>query len=178
MFVIPLMDVAVRRSRRSVSTPKFLPSTRKPAAYLRLLPPSLWWVGAGRRGPHSRNVPRLGGRAEEGRHPEAPIPWIYGIARHKLLDHYRKQARAEQPLADAASHSGVLSRCRMTVVARRAVAALAAVPASQRTALVLCYLDGFTAAEVGGELGKAPQPSTRCSSAAESFRRAYAGVEL
>jgi hypothetical protein len=39
---------------------------------------------------------------KRGRRPEAPIPWIYGIARHKLLDHYRMQARAEQPLADAA----------------------------------------------------------------------------
>ena len=55
---------------------------------------------------------------KKGRHPEAPIPWIYGIARHKLLDHYRKQPGAEQPLADAALASrGVLSRCRMTVVA-------------------------------------------------------------
>src|SRR4026209_1971753 len=41
------------------------------------------------------------GELKNGRRPESPIPWIYGIARHKLLDHYRKQTRAEQPLADA-----------------------------------------------------------------------------
>src|SRR5215469_12475107 len=24
---------------------------------------------------------------------ERPLPWLYGIARHKLLDHYRRQKR-------------------------------------------------------------------------------------
>jgi DNA-directed RNA polymerase specialized sigma24 family protein len=88
--------------------------------------------------------------------------------------------QAEQPLADAEL---ALEESAFQVQddggRERAVAALAAVPASQRTALVLCYLDGFTAAEVGDELGRARQPSTRCSSAGrESFRRAYLEVEL
>ena len=30
-----------------------------------------------------------------------PTAWIYGIARHKLLDHYRRQERADRPLAVA-----------------------------------------------------------------------------
>src|SRR6266699_648255 len=29
---------------------------------------------------------------------QAPIPWIYGIARHKLLDYYRRQEQAERRL--------------------------------------------------------------------------------
>ena len=61
----------------------------------------------------------------------------------------------------------------------RAVAALAAVPASQRTALVLCYLDGFTAAEVGGELGKSTAAvHSLLERGRESFKRAYLEVEL
>ena len=33
---------------------------------------------------------------KKGRRVDTPIPWIYGIARHKLLDHYRKQERVER----------------------------------------------------------------------------------
>jgi RNA polymerase sigma-70 factor (ECF subfamily) len=116
----------------------------------------------------------------KGRRPEAPIPWIYGIARHKLLDHYRKQARAEQPLADAAL---ALDESAGAVQddggCERAVAALAAVPASQRAALVLCYLDGFTAAEVAGEMGKSTAAiHSLLERGRDSFKRAYLEVEL
>jgi RNA polymerase sigma-70 factor (ECF subfamily) len=116
----------------------------------------------------------------KGRRPEAPIPWIYGIARHKLLDHYRKQARAEQPLADAEL---TLEEDAFPVqddgARERAVAALAAVPVSQRTVLVLCYLDGFTAAEVGDELGKSTAAvHSLLERGRESFKRAYLEVEL
>jgi len=34
---------------------------------------------------------------KKGKRVEAPIPWIYGIARHKLVHHYRRQERAERP---------------------------------------------------------------------------------
>jgi RNA polymerase sigma-70 factor (ECF subfamily) len=115
---------------------------------------------------------------KKGRRPEAPIPWIFGIARHKLLDHYRKQARAEQPLADAGL---ALDQSALPVQEdgghERAVTALAAVPASQRTALVLCYLDGFTAAEVGNELGKSTAAvHSLLERGRASFRRAYLEV--
>src|SRR5262245_17817341 len=116
----------------------------------------------------------------KGRRPEAPIPWIYGIARHKLIDHYRKQARAEQPFAEAAVALDDLPFPDQDDGGReRAVAALAAVPASQRTALVLCYLDGFTAAEVAGGLGKSTAAvHSLLERGRESFKRAYLEVEL
>ena len=116
----------------------------------------------------------------KGRRPEAPIPWVYGIARHKLLDHYRKQARSEQPLveADLALEESAFS-VQDDGGRERAVAALAAVPTSQRTALVLCYLDGFTAAEVGDQLGKSTAAvHSLLERGRESFRRAYLEVEL
>jgi RNA polymerase sigma-70 factor (ECF subfamily) len=111
----------------------------------------------------------------KGRRPETPIPWIYGIARHKLLDPYRKQARVEPPLADAVlALDESVSLLQEDGGRERAVAALAAVPASQRTALVLCYLDGFTAAEVGGELGKSTAAvHSLLERGRESFKRAY-----
>jgi RNA polymerase sigma-70 factor (ECF subfamily) len=114
----------------------------------------------------------------KGRRPEAPIPWIYGIARHKLLDHYRRQVRAEQPLADVELALDESPLPEQDDGGReRAVAALAAVPISQRTVLVLCYLDGFTATEVGDELGKSTAAVySLLERGRESFKRAYLEV--
>src|SRR5215216_2187526 len=36
------------------------------------------------------------GELKKGRRVETPISWIYGIARHKLLDHYRRPERGER----------------------------------------------------------------------------------
>src|SRR5215211_2848025 len=33
---------------------------------------------------------------KKGRRVQMPIAWIYGIARHKLMDHYRTQERVER----------------------------------------------------------------------------------
>src|SRR5262249_4239937 len=43
---------------------------------------------------------------KKGRRVGAPIAWIYGIARHKLLDHYRRQEGAEPPVAFEADELG------------------------------------------------------------------------
>src|SRR3990170_1362612 len=39
------------------------------------------------------------GEIKRGVRIEAPLAWIYGIARHKLMDHYRSRERAERTLA-------------------------------------------------------------------------------
>jgi RNA polymerase sigma-70 factor (ECF subfamily) len=91
---------------------------------------------------------------KKGRRVEAPIRWIYGIARHKLLDHYRRQERDEHVL-EGQSALDAIARDEDAHDARdRAVAALAAVATSQRAALVLCYLDGFSVEEIATALGK------------------------
>jgi RNA polymerase sigma-70 factor (ECF subfamily) len=93
---------------------------------------------------------------KKGRRVEAPVRWIYGIARHKLLDHYRRQERVEHaPVLDPDAELGEIALDEEPHDARdRAVAALAAVAASQRAALVLCYLDGFSVQEIAAALGK------------------------
>lgn len=106
---------------------------------------------------------------------QAPIPWVYGIARHVLIGHYRKQERAEQPLPpddlldDDTPVDDSAARAR-----EHAVAALAGVPASQRAALVLRHLDGLSVPEVAGELGKTVEAvESLLARGRVAFKRAY-----
>jgi len=115
------------------------------------------------------------GELREGRRVNAPIPWIYGIARHKLLDHYRRQERAERPSSDldVAPGDAELDTGRGEA-AESAIAALAAVAASQRAALVLHYLDGFSASEIANALGKSVEAvESLLARGRVSFKRAY-----
>jgi RNA polymerase sigma-70 factor (ECF subfamily) len=110
----------------------------------------------------------------------APVPWILGVARHKLLDHFRRQRKAGWTLLslEGAVDDDTLVAPEDDEAARsRAVAVLTAVPSPQREALVLRYLDGLSVPEVAAALG-------RSVSAAESllargrlaFRRSFREV--
>lgn len=90
---------------------------------------------------------------------DAPVPWLYGIARHKLLDHYRRQGRAPTrivPWHDELDDDPVLSTVDPTTeeIDRRVVAALARLPDLQRTAVVLRYLDGLSVPATAAAVGK------------------------
>jgi RNA polymerase sigma-70 factor (ECF subfamily) len=95
----------------------------------------------------------------------APVSWILGVARHKLLDHIRRQQRAGWTLLswqDTVDDNALIAPEDDEVARERAVAALAVVPSPQREALVLRYLDGFSVPEVAAALD-------RSVSAAESL---------
>jgi RNA polymerase sigma-70 factor (ECF subfamily) len=108
---------------------------------------------------------------------KAPMPWIYGIARHKLLDHYRRQERRDRPLAvawEAERFEAELVVDDTQEARDHAVAALASVAASQRAALVLCYVDGFSVAEAGRLLGKSSEAvESLLARGRQTFKRAY-----
>jgi RNA polymerase sigma-70 factor (ECF subfamily) len=110
----------------------------------------------------------------------APIAWIYGIARHKLVDNYRRQERLERELDLAAQADEVEDELGVPdedEARERATAALASVAASQRAALVLCYVDGFSVRETAGILGKGEEAvESLLSRGRASFKRSYAGV--
>jgi len=117
---------------------------------------------------------------KKGKRVRMPIAWIFGIARHKLLDHYRRQERSERGL----NFAGKADRIEDELVVsddeearERATAALASVAASQRAALVLCYVDGFSVREAAGILGKGEEAvESLLARGRASFKRAYAGV--
>src|SRR5262249_44108767 len=94
---------------------------------------------------------------KKNRRIRTPMGWIYRIARHKLLDHDRRQERVDRPLAVALEAEQVgedLVVPDEEEERERAITALAAVAASQREALVLCYVDGYSVLEAARLLGK------------------------
>jgi RNA polymerase sigma-70 factor (ECF subfamily) len=112
---------------------------------------------------------------KKGRRPDTPIPWIYGIARHKLLDHYRRRERTERPLSTAEVDVDELAvQSELDAGRERVVSALDAVPGSQRAALVLHYLDGFSVREVAAFLNKTEKAiESLLGRGRESLKRAY-----
>lgn len=114
---------------------------------------------------------------KRGRTVETPVAWVLVIARHKLVDHYRREEREERK-AEAArealavddelvSWDGEVSR-------ERALAALRSVAASQRAALALRYLDGLSVPEVADALGRSVEATeSLLARGREAFKRLY-----
>ena len=87
----------------------------------------------------------------------APLPWLFGIARHKLLDHFRRQRRRGWTVLswdEEVDDEELAAPVADEAARERVVAALAAVPSPQRDALVLRYLDGLAVPEVAAALGR------------------------
>ena len=86
---------------------------------------------------------------------EVSIAWLVGVARYKLVDHWRRAAREQRSQAAAAAgREAVDDPWDEWLDAAAAHAALSRLPAQQRAALTLRYLDGLPVAEVAGHLGR------------------------
>jgi RNA polymerase sigma-70 factor (ECF subfamily) len=75
------------------------------------------------------------------------VAWLIGIARHKLVDHWRRQARERRHL-ELMSTDAVDEVPPDEFEPGRASATLAMLNPSQRMALTLRYVDGLSVAEV------------------------------
>ena len=118
----------------------------------------------------------------------APLPWLFGIARHKLLDYYRREARrAATPLVsweewrDGGSESGGFDLGTAPWAEEgwreRTLTALAAVPVTQRQALALRYLDGLSVPEIAAALGRSVHAvESLLARGRAGFKRAYAAA--
>jgi RNA polymerase sigma-70 factor, ECF subfamily len=81
--------------------------------------------------------------------PDPSIPWLIGVARHKLADHWRRVEREQrglrmlggEPVHDEDPWDTVVDRIRARAVLDR-------LGAHHRAALTLRYLDGLTVPEV------------------------------
>jgi len=114
----------------------------------------------------------------KGREIIDPLHWVLGIARHKLMDHYRRLERQERAV-EVSREAVDAEASTWEAVERRELTlrALAAVPAMQRAALVLRYLDDLSVAEVARALGRSVHATeSLLTRGRESFRRVYAEV--
>ncbi|MCU1455905.1 MAG: sigma-70 family polymerase sigma factor [Acidimicrobiales bacterium] len=103
------------------------------------------------------------------------VAWLIGIARHKLVDHWRRQAREERRLRLAANEPSPPDDPWAEVLDRaRAAGVLAAIGAQHRAALVLRYVDGLPVADVAAHLGRTLAATEALLTRAKSaFRTAY-----
>lgn len=89
--------------------------------------------------------------------PELTVAWLIGVARHKLVDHWRRRERETRLLrAVGVPPNGEAAGDDWDVQLDALVAqeALAALGAHHRSALVLRYLDGLPVREVADLLGR------------------------
>ena len=87
--------------------------------------------------------------------PDLTVAWLIGVARHKLVDHWRRTAREERRLHRVAAEPEPEDDpwdAHIDAVAARHV--LAELGAHHRSALTLRYLDGLSVPEVARALDR------------------------
>lgn len=93
--------------------------------------------------------------SRQGTLPDASVGWLIGVARHKLVDHWRRLEREQRSLAAAEDLTAdVDDPWDEWFDAEAAYSALARLPVPQRAALTLRYLDGLPVASVAEHLGR------------------------
>jgi RNA polymerase sigma-70 factor, ECF subfamily len=93
--------------------------------------------------------------SRQGNLTEVSTAWLVGVARHKLVDHWRRLEREQRSLAAAeASVVDVEDPWDDWLDGDAAYAALSHLPIPQRAALTLRYLDGLPVADVAEHLGR------------------------
>jgi RNA polymerase sigma-70 factor (ECF subfamily) len=87
--------------------------------------------------------------------PDLTVAWLIGVARHKLVDHWRRQGREREREHDAArpAHDPV-DQWDVHLDQLVAHATLAELGPHHRSALTLRYLDGLPVREVAACLGR------------------------
>ncbi|UVS79386.1 RNA polymerase sigma factor SigM [Actinokineospora sp. UTMC 2448] len=99
------------------------------------------------------------------------VPWLIGVARHKLADHWRRVARERLRVVE---DPGVEDPWEVRLDAILARQTLAALGPHHRAALTLRYLDGLPVPEVAAHLGRTVHATEALLVRARAaFRRAY-----
>jgi RNA polymerase sigma-70 factor (ECF subfamily) len=91
---------------------------------------------------------------QRGTVPDLTPAWLIGVARHKLVDHWRRQARDERVLQAVAEVPPAEDDWTEALEEGPALAALSRLGAHHRAALTLRHVDGLPVAEVAEHLGR------------------------
>lgn len=113
--------------------------------------------------------------SREGSLPEVSVGWLVSVARHKLVDYWRRLEREHRSLAAAEPNlpesDDPWDEWFDTEAAH---AALAQLSVPQRAALTLRYLDGLPVAEVAEHLGRSLHATeTLLARSRNALRRQY-----
>jgi RNA polymerase sigma-70 factor (ECF subfamily) len=110
---------------------------------------------------------------------EISMPWLIGVARHKLADHWRRQARDDRRLSAVAETAAVTTDPWDTQLdAVRARATLDKLAPHHRGALILRYVDDLAVPEVAQLLNRTIHSTEGLLVRARvAFRRAYSEEE-
>lgn len=109
---------------------------------------------------------------------DEPVRWLFGIARHTLIDHYRSQFRASGPhvLLDERAEQIADQRDEFSDVLDRdrAISALEHLSADQRMVMVLRYLEDFRVSDIAAVSGKSEHAiESLLARGRAAFKRAY-----
>lgn len=119
------------------------------------------------------------GQIERDAVDEVTVAWLIGIARHKLADHWRRQARRPRTvhLGDDDHDAGAINGDDVwdTVIDRHRVGAVMdQLGEHHRSALALRYFDGLPVPEVAEQLGRTVHATeTLLVRARRTFRTIY-----
>ena len=116
---------------------------------------------------------------QKGTVPRLTTAWLIGVARHKLVDHWRRLARDERNLravADEPSPDEDPWDAHLDAAVAHEV--LSRLGAHHRSVLTLRYLDGLSVPEVAEHLGRTVHAAEALLVRARlAFRRAYEGSD-
>lgn len=110
--------------------------------------------------------------------PNLTIAWLVGVARHKLVDHWRRTGREERKLEAVAGATDDADEVDWDarLDADRVQATLERLGPHHRSALVLRYLDGLSVPEVAELLDRTVHATEALLVRARAaFRRSYEG---
>lgn len=106
--------------------------------------------------------------------PELSVAWLIGVARHKLVDHWRRREREQRSLTAVADDDATVDEWDVEIDALTARRVLAGLGPHHRSALTLRYLDGLPVRQVADLIGRSEGATeVLLVRAKAAFRAAY-----
>jgi RNA polymerase sigma-70 factor, ECF subfamily len=114
--------------------------------------------------------------------PTVSVPWLVGVARHKLIDHWRRKGREERGLRsvagadDVTGDAGSADPWDAELDVMQARETLARLAPSHQAVLTLRYMDDLPVTEVAAVMARTVHATEGLLVRARAaFRRAYPG---
>ena len=112
---------------------------------------------------------------------ELNIRWLIGVARYKILDHFRRQSRsprtADEPVDEVVTSDAALDAWSLEPSRDGVQTALDALTPVHRMVLLLRHLDGYPVTEIASAIGKSVHATeSLLVRARQTFKRRYVEV--